>query len=116
MSRPSIRVLVVLGRLALSVAPAQTSGRPLAIEDYYRVKTVGAPELSPDGKWVAYTVSTRVEATNGNTTEVWVAAFDGSTPPAQVGAPGDDATGPAWLDDGRRADAPSSSIRPHRAR
>jgi len=77
------------------------SGRPLAIEDYYRVKTVGPPEISPDGKWVAYTVSTRVETTNGNTSEVWLAAFDGASQPRQAGTPGEDATGPSWLDDGR---------------
>ena len=35
-------------------APQPPKGRPLAIEDYYRVKTVGSPELSPDGRWVAY--------------------------------------------------------------
>ena len=34
------------------------------IEDYYRVLTVGSPALSPDGKWVAFTVSRRIEATN----------------------------------------------------
>ena len=77
------------------------SGRPLAIEDYYRVKTVGPPDISPDGKWVAYTVSTRVETTNGNTSEVWLAAFDGASQPRQAGTPGEDATGPSWLDDGR---------------
>ena len=44
-----------------------TSGRPLAIEDYYRVKTIGNPVMSPDGKWVAFTVTSRVEATNDNT-------------------------------------------------
>ncbi len=97
------RALITLGILVLgpATAAAQSAGRPLAIEDYYRIRTVGNPELSPDGKWVAYTVSSRVEATNGNTSEVWVAAFDGSTPPAQVGTPGEDANGPAWLDDGR---------------
>ena len=77
------------------------SGRALAIEDYYRVKTVGGPELSPDGKWVAFTVSTRVEATNDNTSEVWLAAFDGSSQPKRVSADGANATGPQWLDDGR---------------
>ena len=77
------------------------SGRALAIEDYYRVKTVGGPELSPDGKWVAYTVSTRVEATNDNTSEVWLAAFDGSSQPKRVSADAANATAPQWLDDGR---------------
>ncbi|MEO7085407.1 MAG: S9 family peptidase, partial [Gemmatimonadaceae bacterium] len=95
---------VTLGAQArnpLAVASGGSApGRPLAIEDYYRLKTVGSPELSPDGKWVAYTVTTRVEATNGNTSEVWLAAFDGSTPPQQAGTPGEDATAPAWLADG----------------
>ena len=75
--------------------------RALAIEDYYRVKTIGSPEVSPDGRWVAYTVATHIEATNGNASEVWLAAFDGSAPPRRVGAASDDATAPAWLDDGR---------------
>jgi len=80
-------VALVLAMPALAGLSAQTSsGRALAIEDYYRVKTVGGPELSPDGKWVAYTVSTRVEATNDNTSEVWLAAFDGSLQPKRVSA------------------------------
>ena len=93
--RPHARLHPLLVALAPIAGRAQTAtGRPLAIEDYYRVKTVGSPEISPDGKWVAYTVSTRVEATNGNTSEVWLAAFDGSSQPRQVGTPGEDAAGP----------------------
>jgi dipeptidyl aminopeptidase/acylaminoacyl peptidase len=93
---------IVLATHIPSDLTAQAStGRALAIEDYYRVKTVGGPELSPDGKWVAYTVSTRVEATNDNTSEVWLAAFDGSSQPKRVSADAANATGPQWLEDGR---------------
>ena len=35
---------------ALGMSAQAPTGRALAIEDYYRVKTVGGPELSPDGK------------------------------------------------------------------
>ena len=73
---------------ALGVSAQSPTGRPLAIEDYYRVKTVGNPELSPDGKWVAFTVSTRVEATNDNTSEVWLVPSDGSAPARRVSADG----------------------------
>jgi len=45
---------------------AQASGRALTIEDYYRVLDVGAPQMSPDGRFVAFTVSRRIEATNGD--------------------------------------------------
>jgi dipeptidyl aminopeptidase/acylaminoacyl peptidase len=76
-------------------------GRALAIEDFYRLKTVGAPELSPDGRWVAFTVSTRIEATNGNTSEVWLVPSDGSARERRVSAEGSNATAPRWSDDGR---------------
>ena len=70
-------VSFILAVVAASGATAQSpSGRPLAIEDYYRVKTVGNPDISPDGKWVAFTVSTRVEATNDNASEVWLVPSD----------------------------------------
>ena len=36
--------------------------RPLTIEDYYRIQTVGSPTLSDDGRTVTFTVSTRVES------------------------------------------------------
>ncbi len=84
--------------LAAGQAP---KGRPLAIEDYYRVKTLGNPVMSPDGKWVAFTVSTRVEATNDNTSEVWLAPSDASARERRVSAENANATNPRWLDDGR---------------
>jgi hypothetical protein len=34
--------------------------RPLAIEDYYRVLTIGTPQISPDGRSVQFPVATRV--------------------------------------------------------
>ena len=77
----------------------RAGGRPLAIEDYYRIKTIGSPELSPDGRWVAFTVGTRFEETNGNPSEVWLVAADASSPARRVSAEGADANRPQWTDD-----------------
>ena len=98
----SARSLIVF---AIALAPSTLlgqapSGRPLAIEDYYRIKTVGTPDLSPDGKWVAFTVSTRVEATNGNSSEVWLVAADASGPEKRLSASGVEASAPSWTEDG----------------
>ncbi len=76
-------------------------GRPLAVEDYYRVKTVGGITLSPDERWVAFTMSTRVEESNGNTSEVWVVPTDASAPAVRVSAAAVNSSGPSWMDDGR---------------
>jgi dipeptidyl aminopeptidase/acylaminoacyl peptidase len=104
--RPHRRALrrTVLAALLLAaplLAGAQSAGRALAIEDYYRVKTVGPPELSPDGRWVAFTVSTRVEETNGTSSEVWLVGTDGASPARRISAPGASATSPSWEPDGR---------------
>jgi dipeptidyl aminopeptidase/acylaminoacyl peptidase len=98
---PSCRTCVtLLACSGLALAPSRSAGqgRPLTIEDYYRVRSVGAPEISPDGRWVAFTVSSPVEETNGNVSEVWVVPSDGSTAARRVSIAGDDATSPSWED------------------
>lgn len=91
---PSLLALATLGLVA-SVAHAQT-GRALQLEDYYDLKTVSSPEISPDGRWVAYTVSTRVEADNSTAVETWIVRGDGSGVPERVHIDGADVTSPAW--------------------
>ena len=81
-------------------AVLQAQGRPLMIEDYYRLSTVGAPRMSPDGRWVAWTVSRRIEATNGDSSEVWLASSSGSPAGRRVSPAGAHATTPQW--DGAR--------------
>jgi dipeptidyl aminopeptidase/acylaminoacyl peptidase len=84
---------------AHAVASAQ-AGRPLAIEDFYKINTVAAPSISPDARWVAFTVSTRVEENNGTQSDVWLVPADGSAPARKVSGAAS-ATNPRWTDDGR---------------
>jgi dipeptidyl aminopeptidase/acylaminoacyl peptidase len=97
-------VLGVASLVALPGLSAAQSGsaprRPLAIEDYYRVKTIAAPEISPDGRWVVYNVMTKVEATNGETGELWVVPTDGSAP-ARVLPAGGSVGGGRWSVEGQ---------------
>ncbi len=78
-----------------------TVPRALAIEDYYRIPTVGAPALSPDGRWVAFTISTHTEATNEDSSQVWLVASSGSAPPTRVSPADANAGNPTWLEGGR---------------
>ena len=65
------RIVLSLSLVLLGSAPlAGQSGRPLALEDYYRANTVGSPRISPTGDWVTYTVSTRIEDTNETETGI----------------------------------------------
>src|SRR5215216_3511670 len=78
---------------------AQTA-RPLAIEDFYRVKTAAAPSLSPDARWVSFIVGSRIEESNGTQSEVWLVPSDASVAARKVSGSAN-ATAPRWADDGR---------------
>jgi dipeptidyl aminopeptidase/acylaminoacyl peptidase len=102
-----MRVRVAAGLLVLAVfqlsgaAQQPPRGRPLAIEDYYRIQTIGSPAISPNGRWVAFTVATRVEDDNSTRTEAFVVASDGSARPTRVVHYGKDVTDPGWAADSR---------------
>jgi dipeptidyl aminopeptidase/acylaminoacyl peptidase len=76
-------------------------GRALTIEDYYRIQTVGTPVISPDGKWVVYSLSNRIEEDNSTRTEAWLVATDGVEKPWRVLHYGRDVTGTRWTTDSR---------------
>ena len=91
--------LVILATLAVSVAGAQTR-RPVRAGDLYRLKNVGGVEISPDGKWVAYTVTTTDSAKDRTDTDVWMTSWDGSQT-IQVTSTPDGESSPKWSPDGR---------------
>lgn len=76
------------------------SPRALTIEDYYRIKSVGDPQMSPNGRWVAYTLTTRVEEDNTNAIETFVVPVDGSAGPRRITHEGRSVAQPRWTDEG----------------
>jgi dipeptidyl aminopeptidase/acylaminoacyl peptidase len=88
--------------LAVPAAQKPSSGRPLTIEDYYRVQTIGNASFSPNSKWVTFTVSTRLEEPDANSSvsDAWLVPSDGSAEPRRVQHQGKDITNPSWTDDG----------------
>ena len=94
-----LAIAALIGTTQFSLA--QSVGRPLTIEDYYRVLDVGAPQMSPDGRFVAFTVSRRIEATNGDSSEVWLSSATGGITLTRVSATGTHATTPQWDPNGR---------------
>jgi dipeptidyl aminopeptidase/acylaminoacyl peptidase len=71
--------LPLLAALALPLAAAaQTAPHSLGLRDLAQVRDVADPNLSPDGAWVAYTVSRVDTAADKRDTDVWMARTDGS--------------------------------------
>lgn len=98
MSRALALALFVL--LLAPLGAAQQGRRPLNVDDIYNLKEVRDPQRSPDGRWVAYTVTRAVKDTDKNDTDVWMVSWDGreriqitSTPEAE--------SAPRWSPDGK---------------
>ena len=75
-------------------------GRAVTLEDYYSIRRVGSPELSPAGDRVAYTVSIPVEEDNSSRTETWLVTSDGSGEPVRITHEGADVASPGWTEEG----------------
>ena len=70
-------------------------GRALELEDLYRLALVSDPNLSPDGRQVAYVVTKADEASDSNQASIWVVATEGGSDPRRLtNGPGD--ASPRW--------------------
>ncbi|MFQ5690712.1 MAG: S9 family peptidase [Gemmatimonadota bacterium] len=78
-------------------APAR---RALTIQDYFAIREVGDPEISPDGRWVAYTVSRSDLAKNERGTVVWRVPATGGAP-RRMTRKSVSSSAPRWSPDGR---------------
>ncbi|MFC1514209.1 S9 family peptidase, partial [candidate division KSB1 bacterium] len=76
------------------------TGRALELEDYYRVKSIGGIRLSPNGRWIAFTISERNESDNGNTSDSWLVGTGGNDPARRIEKEGTRATNPGWIENG----------------
>jgi dipeptidyl aminopeptidase/acylaminoacyl peptidase len=69
-------------------------------EDAYRLKTASDPDLSPDGRRVAFVVTEVDEGADRSSSAIWVATVDGSAPPRRfTEGPADNS--PRFSPDGR---------------
>ena len=83
-----------------AVASAQ-SKRPMTFEDMMAMKRLGETAVSPDGKWLAYSVTTVNLAANSKTTELFIQPIaGGDAKPLTAAQPGD--SGPQFSADGKR--------------
>jgi len=63
--------------LCLSAINVSAQKKAFAIDDLYKIQSVGAPVVSPDGKHIAYTVSKAVLAKGKSFTDIYVMDADG---------------------------------------
>lgn len=94
--------LLIVGTIVLALPASAADKRPMALDDLFKFKRVSDPQVSPDGRWVVYVVGTVDLAANKSSTNLWLAASDGSSPPRQLTTTDKKDSHPRWSPDGRR--------------
>jgi len=93
----------LIGLLALlSFVSTSFAAHSFHVEDLQKLSRISGPKVSPDGKWVAFTVARNDVEKNKSATNVWMVAMDGGEP-RQLTFADQDSTA---ISTGRRTGAP----------
>jgi dipeptidyl aminopeptidase/acylaminoacyl peptidase len=95
-----IYLALVLVSLSAGAAAAQSGSRKVTLHDLYRLRDVSDPEISPDGAWVAYTVSVPDTAKDESDSDVWMTSWDGQRS-VRLTTSKTSEHAPRWSPDGR---------------
>ena len=68
--------------------------------DVYRLRDVGEPRISPDGAWVAYTVTTSDSVKDKSDSDLWMVSWDGTRTVRLTSSPEGEGS-PRWSPDNR---------------
>jgi dipeptidyl aminopeptidase/acylaminoacyl peptidase len=92
---------LVVAIVALMVGAPAFAAHPLQVEDMQKLARLGNARISPDGKWVVYTVTMSDVPKNRSVTNLWmVAASGGDARQLTFGERGAN-TSPRWSPDSR---------------
>ena len=84
----------------LCLTPAAAQKQPFTFDAMTQVKRVSDPQLSPDGRLVAFTVSVVEMEKNGSNRQIWIVPASGGSP-RQITTEGQNSR-PRWSPDSRR--------------
>lgn len=91
--------LLLLLLLPFVLASSQTK-RPMQLDDLFTIQRVSDPQLSPDGKTVAYVVTVVDKAANKTNSDIWLIPTAGGVASQLTNSPKHDRH-PRWSPDGK---------------
>ena len=94
------RLILSLILVAFAVSALAQAKHPFTFEDMMRLKRVGEPEVSPDGKWVIFSVVDVDLDANTKTPHIWIVPTAGGQEWEIIAD--QDADRPRWAPDGKR--------------
>jgi dipeptidyl aminopeptidase/acylaminoacyl peptidase len=108
MHKSTLALSLAVASALVPFSPAQTAPtasaqpkRPMTFEDMIKMRRLGETAVSPDGKWLAYSVTDVDLEKNTKTATLWLQPIAGGDPlPLAVAKPGD--SGVEFAPDGKR--------------
>ena len=88
--------------LSLALAAIAAEKQPLTHETMWLMKRVGAPAISPDGKWVVFQVTEPSYDEKEQVSDLWLVPADGSAKPRKLTGTKAGESGVSWSPDSRR--------------
>ena len=92
---------LAVATIAPVMAQTAMAPHPMTLNDVFGVKDVGNPEVSPDGKWVLYTVSAMDLKKDHHTTDLWMVSWDGTQDIQLTYDYDEPVSSPEWSPDGK---------------
>jgi dipeptidyl aminopeptidase/acylaminoacyl peptidase len=93
--------VILIMSLASVAAKEQQPARPFTIDDLLKIRRVADPQLSPNGQWVAFTISDTDKAANRRITQIYLVSIEGGEPRALTSEK-ESSHSPRWSPDGKR--------------
>jgi len=95
-----ILFLLAIPTPALAQESRPRTPRAITIDDFFQIRDVSQPEISPDGQWIAYAVRTRMLKEDKNEQRLWMISTHGGDAIAMT-AEGVSSGNPSWSPDGK---------------
>lgn len=102
--RPTVFLIFVLVVTAfvpiVNAQPTAATPRPITVDDAFEIRDVRDPQITDDGKWVAYTVSTSSLKEDKTETRIWMTPAEGGDAIVMT-AEKQSSSHPRWSPDGK---------------
>jgi Tol biopolymer transport system component len=94
------RLFFLIVLMSLAASTSSQSKHPFTFEDMMMLKRVAEPEISPDGRWVIFSVVDVDLAANTKTPHIWIVPVAGGQERKLISS--QEADRPRWAPDGKR--------------
>jgi dipeptidyl aminopeptidase/acylaminoacyl peptidase len=98
--RPLVLLILCLAAWSTRAQQPSPALRPITIADYFQIKDVSDPQISPDARWIAYTVSAPNLDEDKNASRIWMVPATGGDSIALSGE-AVSSSHPRWSPDGK---------------